>query len=72
MLFETDVWQGLVKGRLKNPFPNQLGIPKTKFLIEKIKQSKKGKLWYNNGIKEIMSKPEDVSEGFEKGRLKNQ
>ena len=71
MLFETDVWQGLVKGRLKNPFPNQLGIPKTKFLVEKMKQSKKGKLWYNNGIKEIMSKPEDVPEGFEKGRLKN-
>lgn len=70
MLFEHEVKEGLVKGRLKNPFPNQTGKPKSKDLIDKMSKSKKGQLWYNNGEKEIMCKPENVPNGFVKGRLK--
>lgn len=70
MLFECDVTEGLVKGRLKNPFPNQTGKPKNIEMIKKMSNSKKGQLWYNNGNKEIMCKPENVPEGFVKGRLK--
>ena len=70
MLFECDVTEGLVKGRLKNPFPNQTGKPKNREMIKKISNSKKGKLWYNNGNIEIMCKPENMPEGFVKGRLK--
>lgn len=70
MLFECDVTEGLVKGRLKNPFPDQTGKPKSKELIRKMSDSKRGQLWYNNGNTEIMCKPENVPEGFVKGRLK--
>lgn len=70
MLFDHEVREGLVKGRLKNPFPNQTGVPKSKESIDKVSKSMRGRLWYNNGEQEIMIKPENVPVGFVRGRLK--
>ena len=35
-----------------------------------MKSHTKGMHWYNNGEKEIMCKPENLPDGFIKGRLK--
>ena len=72
MYFDDEVPSGFTKGRLKNPFPNQSGIKKTKETVEKISYKKKGSSWYNNGEKEIMVYENNIPIGFVKGRLKNQ
>ena len=71
MLFDGDpLIDNLKLGRLKNPFPEQCGIKKSKELVEKMRESKKNKLWFNNGTSERMFLAELVPEGFIKGRLK--
>lgn len=72
MIKETDSMpDNLVKGRLKNPFPNQSGKKKSENCCANISKSRKGLKWYNNGIKEIMLKePTEIPEGFVRGRLK--
>ena len=69
MLHDADVTEGLVKGRLKNYFPNQAGVPKSPESIEKVSKSMRGRKWYNNGVVEKMFKPSEVVEGFTLGRL---
>ena len=62
---------GFVKGRLKNPFPDQTGKKKSKDTIEKIKQSKSNIIWINNGkIEKMVKKDLPLPNGFKKGRIK--
>lgn len=73
MLHDEDVYEGLVKGRLKNPFPDQTGKSKSKELIAKMKQTKQEakRKWYNNGLVEKMFAYNDViPDDFILGRLK--
>lgn len=71
MLFEDDVTEGLIKGRLKNPFGNQTGKAKSKQACLNIGKAKANTVWYNNGEKEIMLKQnDDIPIGYVKGRLK--
>lgn len=73
MLHDEDVYEGLVKGRLKNPFPDQTGKSKSEELIAKMKQTKQEakRKWYNNGLVEKMFAQNDViPDDFILGRLK--
>lgn len=70
MFLGDDIPEGYVKGRLKNPFPDQRGKPKSKEAIEKISLKLKGTKWFNNGTIEKLCSPDNVPEGFVKGRLK--
>lgn len=66
-----NVPDNLVKGRLKNPFPDPSGKEKSIDCRNKISKTRKGLKWYNNGEKEIMLKDSsNIPEGFIKGRLK--
>ena len=66
-----NVPEGYIKGRLKNPFPDQKGRVVSELSIEKFRQKVVGRCWYNNGEREIMRKDsEEIPEGFTKGRLK--
>lgn len=69
MLHDDEVPEGLVRGRIKNPFPNQRGIPKDRNIVEKVAQSMKGRKWYNDGNHEKMLQPSEVPEGYVLGRL---
>lgn len=74
MLHDEDVYDGLTRGRLKNPFPNQVGISKSEELINKIKTTKQNAKyrWYNNGLIEKMFTHDDlIPQDFILGRLKN-
>lgn len=57
-------------GRLKNPFPDSTGKKHSEERKKNSSLSHKGLCWYNDGIKEFMFKPDNVPEGFVKGRLK--
>lgn len=71
MCKETDIPEGFVKGRLKNPFPSSTGKVRTKQTCKNIGLSKKNSNWYNNGEKELMLKPDAIiPEGYSLGRLK--
>lgn len=73
MLHDEDVYDGLIKGRLKNPFPNQTGISKSDELIDKIKTTKQNAKykWYNDGsIEKMFSLDDVISYNFILGRLK--
>ena len=73
MLHDEDVYDSLVKGRLKNPFPDQTGKSKSEKLIAKMRQTKQEarRKWYNNGLIEKMFAYNDViPEDFILGRLK--
>lgn len=70
MLFDDEVSDGLVKGRLKNPFPNQKGKILSDKTLKKLSTINSDKKWYNNGIKEILIRSAQIPEGFVKGRLK--
>lgn len=71
-MFQGDPPEGYVKGRLKNPFPNQKGIPKSEEALKKLSEKKKGSAWYNNGTISkmfVITEGFVVPEGFVKGRL---
>lgn len=69
--FGSSIPEGYMEGRLRNPFPNQRGIPKSSEIVEKISAKKKGSRWHNNGEIEIMLQSgQEVPEGFSPGRLK--
>lgn len=65
---------GLKKGRLKNPFPPQKGKKKNKESVEKMANSKRNQIWFNNGLIEKMYNPntQKIPQGFIKGRIKHQ
>ena len=73
MLFDYEVTPDLIKGRLKNPFPKQEGIPKSESIKKKIVETKLNQKyhWYNNNKEEIFL-PENIliPEGYKLGRLK--
>lgn len=71
LLFDYENHEGLKLGRLHNCFPNQTGLSKSKSLIEKMRKSKSGSTWFNNGEIELMLHDlNNVPNGFVKGRLK--
>lgn len=57
-------------GRLKNPFPDCTGQAHSEERRKNSSNSHKGLVWFNNGQRELMFKPDNVPEGFVKGRLK--
>lgn len=73
MLFDYEVTPDLIKGRLKNPFPDQEGIPKSESLKKKISDTKLNQKyhWYNNGIEELfLSEESNIPDNYKLGRLK--
>lgn len=64
--------EGWIRGRLRNPFPDQRGVPKTQAIIQKISARKRGSRWYNNGEVEIMlPMGAEPSQDYVPGRLKH-
>lgn len=62
---------GYVKGRLKNPFPCQVGIKKSDNTIKKISAKKKNTFWINNGkIEKMIPCGTPIPNGFVIGRKK--
>lgn len=72
LLDSMEVPKGMVRGRLKNPFPSSKGKKMSEDTKQKISKNKKGIVWVNNGETEKMCLPTEIPSGFVIGRLKQQ